>query len=151
MNANIFKRIQPQRNYYKKVKGKRPGFDQFPFIYNKERILTDLPDFSNISNHFKQSLIKYKSYYKPEKIYNEVLPKNDFIDFKKMSGNEILLNLENLKFFRKTEIINALYEICHRINLPENSDVKKETIETESFKGLLEANKDTISSFKVIF
>lgn len=42
---------------------------------------------------------------------------HDFIDFKKMSGNEILLNLDNLEHLRRTEILNALVELGKRDRL----------------------------------
>lgn len=38
----------------------------------------------------------------------------DFINFKVMSGNEILLNLENVQYFRTSELINAFMELGKR-------------------------------------
>jgi hypothetical protein len=40
--------------------------------------------------------------------------RHDFIDFKSMSGNEILLNLENSQYLRNGELINALLELGKR-------------------------------------
>lgn len=40
--------------------------------------------------------------------------RHDFINFKVMSGNEILLNLENSKYLRNSELVNALLELGKR-------------------------------------
>jgi hypothetical protein len=40
--------------------------------------------------------------------------RHDFINFKVMSGNEILLNMENSEFLRDGELINALIELGRR-------------------------------------
>ena len=46
----------------------------------------------------------------------EILPPlgKDFINFKVMSGNEILLNLENIQYFRTSELINSFIELGKR-------------------------------------
>ena len=41
-----------------------------------------------------------------------------------MSGNEILYNMTNYKYFRNTEIINSIYEFSRRLELPENKQEK---------------------------
>lgn len=42
--------------------------------------------------------------------------RSDFMNFKVMSGNEILLNLENSEFLRNGELVNALHELSKRRN-----------------------------------
>ena len=42
---------------------------------------------------------------------NQLIPTHDFINFKKMTGNEILLNLENHEHFAITELLGALSEL----------------------------------------
>lgn len=41
-----------------------------------------------------------------------------------MSGNEILLNMTNCKYFRHGELVNAVYELSKRIQLPENKGIE---------------------------
>ena len=50
------------------------------------------------------------------KAKTEILPPlgNDFMNFKVMSGNEILLNLENVEYFRISELINSFIELGKR-------------------------------------
>jgi hypothetical protein len=42
-----------------------------------------------------------------------------------MSGNEILLNMQNSQHFRNSEISNSLYELSRRISLPINETHRK--------------------------
>ena len=42
------------------------------------------------------------------------VPVKDFLNFKKMTSNEILLNMENSENFTKTEMMGALMEIARR-------------------------------------
>ena len=50
------------------------------------------------------------------KTKTEILPPlgKDFMNFKVMSGNEILLNLENVEYLRLSELINSLIELGKR-------------------------------------
>lgn len=59
---------------------------------------------------------KVKIVYKAEKSRVKRLPPttHDYIMFKEMSGNEILLNLENASDLRKGELVSALLELSHR-------------------------------------
>lgn len=41
-------------------------------------------------------------------------PVHDFINFKRMTGNEILLNLENHQYFVITELLGALHELSKK-------------------------------------
>lgn len=45
------------------------------------------------------------------------------MNFKVMTGNEILLNMLNVKYFRNSELVNAFYEFSKRIKLPENEEL----------------------------
>lgn len=48
--------------------------------------------------------------YRPSKSVPKI-PLHDFVNFKRMSGNEILLNLENPNLLRPSELCSALIEI----------------------------------------
>jgi hypothetical protein len=39
-----------------------------------------------------------------------------------MTGNEILYNMTNFKYFRNSELVNCLYEFSRRLELPENQE-----------------------------
>ena len=49
---------------------------------------------------------------------------HDFMNFRYMSGNEILLNMKNAEHFRHGELCNSLYELSRRIDLPANEKIK---------------------------
>lgn len=57
--------------------------------------------------------IKYRYVYRPAK-HPPKLPQHDYIDFTKMTGNEILLNLENAQHLRTNEFSSALFELATR-------------------------------------
>jgi hypothetical protein len=40
-----------------------------------------------------------------------------------MTGNEILLNMMNVKHFRNSELVNAFFEFSKRVKLPENDEL----------------------------
>lgn len=42
------------------------------------------------------------------------IPTKDFINFKIMGGNEILLNLDNHENLRNGELVSGLYELSKR-------------------------------------
>ena len=42
-----------------------------------------------------------------------------------MSGNEILLNMQNAEHFRDSELISSLNELSKRATLNENKDISK--------------------------
>ncbi len=46
------------------------------------------------------------------------------MNFRYMSGNEILLNMKNAENFRHGELCNSLYELARKIELPANKDIK---------------------------
>ena len=45
---------------------------------------------------------------------HQPIPIHDFINFKKMTGNEILFNLDNYQHFAVTELLGALHELSIR-------------------------------------
>lgn len=48
------------------------------------------------------------------RVDNQPIPLKDFINFKTMGGNEILLNLDNCENLRNGELISGLYELSKR-------------------------------------
>ena len=48
------------------------------------------------------------------RIDKEPIPLHDYINFKKMSGNEILLNLDNSENLRNGELVSGLCELANR-------------------------------------
>lgn len=103
---------------------KRPGKSilDYPNLYKEEKRAKKLPDFSNLDLKHPVRL-DFKRSFQSVRYTNEMPPVHDYIDFKKMSGNEILLNLQNAQYFRKTELLNAFNELSKRVNLPENRSV----------------------------
>lgn len=45
---------------------------------------------------------------------HQPIPIHDFLNFKLMSSNEILLNLENHVNFANSELVGGLMELCNR-------------------------------------
>jgi hypothetical protein len=125
------------KNFGKATKDFKP-FNQFPYFFEKTKKIKEYPDFSDPKVQSRGPVnIRYKKSIKPARVYEIKPPQKDFIDFKKMTGNEILLNLENMDYFRTSEKINALLELSHRISLPENSSVKNEAINNYNVKKLI--------------
>mmetsp|Transcript_27485 Transcript_27485/g.20648 ORF Transcript_27485/g.20648 Transcript_27485/m.20648 type:complete len:103 (+) Transcript_27485:206-514(+) len=48
------------------------------------------------------------------KVRYQPIPIKEVINFKKMSGNEILLNMENCKYFSNGELTSSLIELAKR-------------------------------------
>lgn len=79
-----------------------------------------LPDFKDPNLTFPVTIpIRYRFFYKGMK-HPPRLPEHDFINFKNMSGNEILLNLQNVEYLRPSEFASALLELSKR---PSPNDV----------------------------
>lgn len=114
----------PFRNY--KLKNKNPSFIAYPNLFRKTKYFKELPDFKEAIRNKSKVIVNYKYKYEPVNVKEVQGPNNEYINFKKMDGNEILLNLSNLKFFRNSEKINAFYELVYRICLPENDSVREE-------------------------
>jgi hypothetical protein len=54
---------------------------------------------------------------------------HDFINFKSMSGNEILLNMNNAEYFRNTELVSCLNEFSKRLYKKENQEFKEKEVD----------------------
>ena len=50
----------------------------------------------------------------PVRVDKLPIPTKDFINFKIMGGNEILLNLDNHENLRNGELVSGLYELSKR-------------------------------------
>jgi hypothetical protein len=50
----------------------------------------------------------------PAKVDNQPIPLHDYVNFKKMHGNEIILNLDNVENLRNSELIGGLLELVKR-------------------------------------
>jgi hypothetical protein len=93
-----------------------------------------------------------KALYKKRNDFEDVKePIHDAIDFKQMNGNEIILNLSNCEFLRRSELINGIYELALRMNLKANTGVRDYDIVNHPYigKALLEAKKKMFN-FNVI-
>ncbi len=42
-----------------------------------------------------------------------------------MTGNEILVNMMNVGYFRNSELVNCFYEFSKRLQLPQNKELKE--------------------------
>jgi hypothetical protein len=70
-----------------------------------------IPDLNDPNITFPINIpIKYRYVYRPTKNPPKI-KHHDYIDFTKMTGNEILLNLENCKHLRPSEFASALFEL----------------------------------------
>jgi hypothetical protein len=110
-------------------------------------------DIINVETRFKSRIeipdlstrIKLvKSVHKVPNDFEDVKePIHDAIDFKQMTGNEIILNLSNSEFLRKAELINGLYELSLRMGLKANTEVRDYDIIGHPYigKALQEAKK----------
>lgn len=115
------------KHFGRKTKGSTANrITSFPNIYSKTKIIKkkNLPDFSNLNNIYPMRLT-FSNYYNKIRYKEQMPPKSDIIDFKLMSGNEILLNLQNSKFLRKEEMLNGFNELSKRKKLPENDFLNK--------------------------
>lgn len=48
------------------------------------------------------------------RVDNQPIPIKDFMNFKNMEGNEIILNLDNVESLRNGELISGLFELGKR-------------------------------------
>lgn len=75
---------------------------------------------------------------------------NDFINFRMMSGNEILLNMQNSQHFRNSELSNSLYELSRRLDIPINKSHKNFDWEKHEYvKNCIEVLLRRINTFNV--
>lgn len=105
------------------AKGKKVTVTSYPNIFSKTKFVKEknLPDFSKIDNKYPIRL-QFSNRYNTLKYKESIGPASDAINFKKMCGNEILYNLVNYQYLRRTELLNAFNELSKRIHLPENSE-----------------------------
>lgn len=103
-----------------RTKGKLPPtVTSYPHIFQKTKHIKNYPDFSDLNKQFPTT-VKFRNIYKRVATKEVAGPREDYINFKRMSGNEILYNLINLRYFRKLEILNAFNQLSLRVCLPEN-------------------------------
>jgi hypothetical protein len=57
------------------------------------------------------------------------------MNFKEMSGNEILLNMTNFEYFRNGEIVNSIMELGKRTHLPQNKDLTENNWDEHPYAG----------------
>jgi len=72
------------------------------------------PDLTQENMSFPINIpVKFTYIYRP--IKNKLkLPAHDFLNFKRMTGNEILLHLEKPSDLRETELCSALIELAKK-------------------------------------
>ena len=93
------------KSHSKKVK----FYEANPQLFRKYSRIK-LPDFSKKDLIFPISIpIRFRYRFKPMKKAH--IPPNDYINFKLMTGNEILLYLERYAELRSTELTGALIEL----------------------------------------
>lgn len=68
--------------------------------------------FGDISKGPQKITIKRRKI--PLSIDTQPIPLHDYMNFKKMSGNEILLNLDNVENLRDSELVSGLLELARR-------------------------------------
>jgi hypothetical protein len=128
---------------------KYPNFTFKPSdIINVEKRIKGKPEF-DLAGKIKLQTGIYKI---PNDFEDVKEPIHDALDFKQMTGNEIILNLSNCEYFRHSELINGIYEISKRMNLKVNEDVINYDIVNHPYigKALAEAKKKMFN-FKVNF
>lgn len=62
----------------------------------------------------KKAVVKVHTTIRRALYKKQLTPIHDYINFKVMTGNEILLNLENHEHFAVTELLGALHELSTR-------------------------------------
>lgn len=87
--------------------------------------------------------LKFKTIYSPKKDYLRTPKSQDWMPFHKMSGNELLLNLQNVDHFRNEEVLDFLN---HLIRVPKALEI--DWNEHELFQGLINRVTKHFSAFK---
>lgn len=73
-----------------------------------------IPDLKDPNITFPINIpIRFRWVYRPSRVLPKV-PTHDYIDFTKMKGNEILLNLENAAHLRHNELASAMFELSRK-------------------------------------
>ena len=81
-------------------------------LYSLRRFLRYNPSFANVNS--KRQDVKFAVRVHRPPIDPLPIPRHDYINFKVMGGNEILLNLENYEHFSNSELVSALIELAKR-------------------------------------
>lgn len=87
--------------------------------------------------------LKFKTVYSPKKNYLRTPKGQDFLPFQRMSGNEILLNMQNLDHFRNEEVMSCL---DHLIRVPGATEIDWNN--HELFQKLIHRVTKCFSQFK---
>eukprot|EP01017_Pseudomicrothorax_dubius_P041950 TRINITY_DN6780_c0_g2_i4.p2 TRINITY_DN6780_c0_g2~~TRINITY_DN6780_c0_g2_i4.p2 ORF type:complete len:394 (-),score=106.76 TRINITY_DN6780_c0_g2_i4:2936-4117(-) len=102
--------------YKSRAKSRRERIKHYesrPDLFQKTPLIKP-PDFYRPDLVFPYNVrIRYRYLFKPKKSLL-LKPVSDFLNFKNMTGNEILLNLENAQHFRPSELAGALVELGKR-------------------------------------
>lgn len=118
-------RTQKSKRSYDKDKEAKPEY------YKKVGTLKKI-DFKAKDLVFPMTVpIKFRTLYSPKKDYLRTPKMQDWIPFQRMSGNELLLNLQNVNSFRNEEVVNFL---IHLVRVPGALDV--DWNDHELFQGL---------------
>lgn len=94
-----------KRIYIQKVKLEIPAKDNFS---------DTLPFSKPWDSKSKPIKVVMKKSNRRAKVDQLAVPRHDYINFKKMSGNEILLNLDNYENLSHSELVSGLYELGKR-------------------------------------
>ena len=81
-------------------------------MYERKNILKLPNNLGNLKAPAQDISFSKKFY--PAKYKDHLIPIKDFINFKQMSGNEILLNLDNERYMKATEVVGGLLELAKR-------------------------------------
>lgn len=77
------------------------------------KTLGELP-LSFLGANSKPKNVEVKTAYSRARFSQQPTPIHDYINFKRMSGNEIILNLENHDNFATSELLGGLLELAKR-------------------------------------
>ena len=99
----------PQMAFGGNVRSRRLTVQKEVIVYNKERGDTPLKFRKPWDAFSKAPTFKVKSMRKrARQIEHEPTPRHDFMMWKKMSGNEVIINLQHYKYLTNAELIGGL-------------------------------------------
>jgi hypothetical protein len=140
VNQRLKEKDKPRIDKFAKFKSELPAhIKRYPNFLHKNTDIIDVETrikgevkIDDITEKIRVAKGKYKAYCKVKDVRP---PQHDYINFKHMSGNEIILNMSNSEFFRRTEIITSIYELAVRMNMKVNADVKDTDILAHPYIG----------------
>ncbi|CAD8096484.1 unnamed protein product [Paramecium sonneborni] len=104
-------------------------------------------DFKNDDLTFPINIpLKQRYAYRPQRQFKKATPQNDYLNTEIMSGNEILLYLEQLDNLRINEILNSL-ERLHKFNKGQFNLIEHPWVKAALDKAFLEHNHLTKTQF----